>query len=46
MTERPRAKGIEESIPRESGEMGVEALDLEMCPGREGPENDSEEMLK
>lgn len=46
MTEMPRAKGLEEIIPKESGEMGVEEKVLKMCPRKEGLENDSEEMLK
>lgn len=36
MIERPRAKGIEESIPKESREMGVAEQDLERCPRKGG----------
>lgn len=42
----PRAKGLEESIPKESQEMGVEEQALKMCLRKEGPENDSKEMVK
>lgn len=33
-------------IPKESRDMGMEEQALEMCPRKEVPENDSEEMLK
>lgn len=42
----PRAKGLEESLPKESGEMGVEEQALKMGPRKEGPENDSKEKVK
>lgn len=41
ITEIPRAKGREESIPKESKEIGVEEQTLVICPRKEGPENDS-----
>lgn len=46
MTEMPRAKGLEEIIPKKSTEMGVEEKALKMYPRKEGPENDSGETLK